>query len=40
MDEEPARVFLPPRERYFERLRLARFGVKFRQTIDSSTHYA
>jgi len=26
MDEESARVFLPPRERCFERLRLARFG--------------
>jgi predicted RNA-binding Zn-ribbon protein involved in translation (DUF1610 family) len=26
MDEESAQVFLPPRERCFERLRLARFG--------------
>jgi transposase-like protein len=26
MDEESARVFLPPRGRCFERLRLARFG--------------
>jgi len=26
MDEQSAQVFLPPRERCFERLRLARFG--------------
>jgi len=26
MDEKSAQVFLPPRERCFERLRLARFG--------------
>ena len=26
MDEESAQIFLPPRERCFERLRLARFG--------------
>ena len=26
MDQESARVFLPSRERCFERLRLARFG--------------
>ena len=26
MDKQPTQVFLPPRERCFERLRLARFG--------------